>query len=162
MIRKTLVPFAVGALALTGCAASSPGQDPINREALVTRHNPALTQVDPHAPLMIGNGDIGFTADITGLQTFPDQYSELAPLMTMAQWAWHTASNPEGYTEADGLRPIPVPGRGERPYGWMESWDDAETNPAYNWLRANPHRFSLGRMSLVLTDGEGKQAAFEN
>ena len=162
MIRKTLVPFAIGALALAGCAASSNAQGPIDREALVTRHTPVLTEVDPHAPLMIGYGDIGFTADITGLQTFPDQYADLAPLMTMAQWAWHTATNPEAYTEEDGLRPIPVEGRGERPYGWMESWDDAETNPAYNWLRANPHRFSLGRMSLALTGADGEAAAFED
>lgn len=164
MTRPVLTVLALGAvtagsLALAGCAG---GDQPIDRHALVTRHNPTLTAIDPHAPMMVGNGDIGFTADITGLQTFPDQYAELAPLLTMAQWAWHTSPNPNGYTEADGLRPIAVEGRGERPYGWMESWDDAARNPAYNWLRANPHRFSLGRMSLAMTDGEGRAAAFED
>ena len=80
MIRNTLPPFTIGALTLGGCAASSNGEGPIDREALVARHNPVLTKVDPHAPLMVGNGDIGFPTDITGLQTFPDQYPDLAPL----------------------------------------------------------------------------------
>lgn len=126
---------------------------PIDRQALVTRHNVALTAIDRHAPVMLGNGDLGFTADITGLQTFPEQYSELAPLLTMAQWAWHSFPNPEGYTEESGLIPVPVPGRGQQPYAWMRSWADAETNPAYTWLRANPHRFSLSRIGLTLADG---------
>ena len=80
MIRNTLPPFTIGALTLGGCAGSSNGEGPIDREALVARHNPVLTKVDPHAPLMVGNGDIGFPTDITGLQTFPDQYADLAPL----------------------------------------------------------------------------------
>ena len=88
---------------------------PIDRQALVTRHNVTLTAIDRHAPIMLGNGDLGFTADITGLQTFPEQYSELAPLLTMAQWAWHSFPNPEGYTEQNGLVNVPVPGRGEQP-----------------------------------------------
>ena len=46
---------------------------PIDRQALVSRHNITLTRIDPHAPVMLGNGDLGFTADITGLQTFPEQ-----------------------------------------------------------------------------------------
>ena len=112
-----------------------------------------LTAIDRHAPIMLGNGDLGFTADITGLQTFPEQYSELAPLLTMAQWAWHSFPNPEGYTEQNGLVNVPVPGRGEQPYAWMKSWADAETNPAYTWLRANPHRISLSRIGLTFNDG---------
>lgn len=126
---------------------------PINRQALAQRHNVTLTAIDRHAPIQLGNGDLGFTADITGLQTFPEQYSELAPLLTMAQWAWHSFPNPEGYTEQNGLINVPVPGRGEQPYAWMKSWADAETNPAYTWLRANPHRISLSRIGLSFNDG---------
>jgi hypothetical protein len=126
---------------------------PIDRQALVTRHNVTLTTIDRHAPVMLGNGALGFTADITGLQTFPEQYSELAPLMTMAQWAWHSFPNPNGYTEQNGLVQVPVPGRGEQPYAWMKAWTDADANPAFTWLRANPHRFSLARIGLTLKDG---------
>ncbi|WP_296172406.1 hypothetical protein [uncultured Brevundimonas sp.] len=126
---------------------------PIDRQALAQRHNVTLTAIDRHAPIQLGNGDLGFTADITGLQTFPEQYSELAPLLTMAQWAWHSFPNPEGYTEQNGLVNVPVPGRGEQPYAWMKSWAEAETNPAFTWLRANPHRISLSRIGLSFNDG---------
>lgn len=145
-------PLAACAQTVQPVAAVAPAT-PIDRQALVTRHNVVLTAVDRHAPIMLGNGDLGFTADITGLQTFPEQYSELAPLLTMAQWGWHSFPNPEGYTEQDGLVNVPVPGRGEQPYAWMKSWADAETNPAYTWLRANPHRISLSRIGLTFNDG---------
>jgi hypothetical protein len=131
---------------------------PIDRQALVQRHAPILTSIDPHAPVMLGNGDLGFTADITGLQTFPDRYSPLAPLLTMAQWGWHTFPDQAGYSEKDGLVQVPVPGRGSQPYAWMRAWSDAESNPALNWLRANPHRISLGRLAMTI---DGAAPRFE-
>ncbi len=148
-----LCALAAACVQTTAPAAFASRAAPIDRHALVTRHNVTLTGIDRHAPVMLGNGDLGFTADITGLQTFPEQYSELAPLLTMAQWAWHSFPNPHGYTEQSGLTNVLVPGRGERPYAWMRSWADAETNPGYVWLRANPHRFSLSRIGLTLADG---------
>ena len=158
-LRSALLAFTLLAGPVAACAqtvqpasAVAPAA-PIDRQALAQRHNVTLTAIDRHAPIQLGNGDLGFTADITGLQTFPEQYSELAPLLTMAQWAWHSFPNPQGYTEADGLIEVPVPGRGEQPYAWMKSWADAETNPAYTWLRANPHRISLSRIGLTFSDG---------
>lgn len=148
------VALPLGACAQTVQPASAVAPAaPIDRQALAQRHNVTLTAIDRHAPIMLGNGDLGFTADITGLQTFPEQYSELAPLLTMAQWAWHSFPNPEGYTEQNGLVNVPVPGRGEQPYAWMKSWAEAETNPAFTWLRANPHRISLSRIGLTFNDG---------
>lgn len=157
-LRPALLAFTLLVAPAAACAPMPPAAAvapaaPIDRQALVQRHNVTLTAIERHAPIQLGNGDLGFTADITGLQTFPEQYSELAPLMTMAQWAWHSFPNPEGYTEEDGLVNVPVPGRGEQPYAWMKSWDVAETNPAYTWLRANPHRFSLSRIGLTFADG---------
>ncbi|MNU51540.1 hypothetical protein D3C71_405340 [compost metagenome] len=158
-LRSALLAFTLLAGSTAACAqtvqpasAVAPAA-PIDRQALAQRHNVTLTAIDRHAPVQLGNGDLGFTADITGLQTFPEQYSELAPLLTMAQWAWHSFPNPEGYTEQNGLVNVPVPGRGEQPYAWMKSWADAETNPAYTWLRANPHRISLSRIGLTFNDG---------
>ncbi|MNU48580.1 hypothetical protein D3C71_375030 [compost metagenome] len=158
-LRSALLAFTLLAGSTAACAqtvqpasAVAPAA-PIDRQALAQRHNVTLTAIDRHAPVQLGNGDLGFTADITGLQTFPEQYSELAPLLTMAQWAWHSFPNPEGYTEQNGLVNVPVPGRGEQPYAWMKSWADAETNPAYTWLRANPHRISLSRIGLSFNDG---------
>src|SRR6187551_3949338 len=86
---------------------------PIDRHALVTRHNPTVTVVDKSAPFMVGNGNLGFTADITGLQTFQDQYSPLVPLMTQAQWAWHSFPNPNRYKYEDSLVPVEVRGKAQ-------------------------------------------------
>src|SRR5688572_5287436 len=129
----------------------------IDRRALITRHNPSFTAVDPSAPLMIGNGDIAFTADITGLQTFPEQYSSLVPLMTQAQWAWHSFPNPQGFTLEKAEVPIQVRGKAQQ-FPYLTDWEQAKT-PAIQWLRENPHRFSLGRLGLHLANG-GKPAAF--
>ena len=85
-------------MALAAAApATAQAHKPIDRHALVTRHNPTITRVDGTSPFMVGNGNFAFTADITGLQTFPEQYSPLAPLMTQAQWSWHSFPNPKGY-----------------------------------------------------------------
>lgn len=148
--------------ALAAVLASPASTQPIDRHGLVTRHNVTLTRVDPHAPLMLGNGNLGFTADITGLQTFPEQYSPIAPLLTMAQWAWHSFPNPKGYSERDGLVMVPVPGRGKQPYPWIRDWSEIDRRPALRWLRENPHRFSLGRIGLALLRRDGTQAQFSD
>jgi hypothetical protein len=158
LLFATVVATAAIAAATTPSGSTKAG--PIDRHALVTRHNPVLTQIDPHAPVMLGNGNLGFTADITGLQTFPDQYSSLAPLLTMAQWAWHSFPNPQQFTEASGLVPVPVPERGDRPYSYFRDFSEVQKSPALQWLRENPHRFSLGRIGLVLRTADGREADF--
>src|SRR5688572_8795251 len=52
----------------------------IDRRSLVGRHSPVLRQFDPLGPLSVGNGEFAFTADITGLQTFPREYESTMPL----------------------------------------------------------------------------------
>jgi hypothetical protein len=131
---------------------------PIDRHALVTRHNPTITAIDKSAPFMVGNGNLAFTADITGLQTFPDQYSTLVPLMTQAQWAWHSFPNPQGFTLAKAEVPIKVRGKKQK-YPYLTDWEQAK-RPDIQWLRENPHRFSLGRLGLHLAKTDGKPAAF--
>ncbi|GGX80669.1 hypothetical protein GJV26_23165 [Massilia dura] len=131
----------------------------IDRKALVTRHNPRLTRADPSAPLMLGNGNIGFTADITGLQTFTEPYSRIAPLLTEAQWAWHSFPNPQGHTVRDTQVEVEVRGHTRR-YGYIRDWADAAKNPAVAWIRENPHRFSLGRLALDLRAKDGSPARF--
>src|SRR6187455_1066267 len=98
---------------------------PIDRHALVTRHNPTITAVDKSAPFMVGNGNFAFTADITGLQTFPEQYSSLVPLMTQAQWSWHSFPNPKGYKLEDALKPIKVRKK-NREYAALTNWEEAK------------------------------------
>jgi beta-xylosidase len=140
--------------------ASVPEPTKIDRLSLVTRHNPTLERIDPAAPLMVGNGEIAFTADITGLQTFPEQYSPLVPLMTQAQWAWHSFPNPRGYRYEDSLVPVDVRGKTRR-YPWLRDWSEAK-KPQIAWLRENPHRFSLGRLALHLHSASGAPMRFED
>jgi hypothetical protein len=130
----------------------------IDRQALVSRHNPKFTRIDPAAPLMLGNGTLGFTADITGLQTFAEQYSPRVPLMTQAQWSWHSFPNPRNFTLAQAEQPIAVRG-GTQNYPYLRTWDEAK-QPHIAWLRENPHRFNLGRLGLYLAKKDGTTAAF--
>ncbi len=154
---------AVGSLLLfmvVTLAAGASVAAPIDRQALIARHNPTLTAVDPAAPLMVGNGSIAFTADITGLQTFQDQYSPLVPLLTQAQWAWHSFPNPKGFKIEDALVPMKVPG-GTRKYPALTDWDQAQAEHI-QWLRENPHRFNLGRLGLFLSRADGGIASFKD
>ncbi|HEU5136783.1 MAG TPA: hypothetical protein VFU13_16675 [Steroidobacteraceae bacterium] len=133
---------------------------PIDRHALVTRHNPTITAVDKSAPFMVGNGNLAFTADITGLQSFPEQYSALVPLMTQAQWAWHSFPNPQNFTLEHAQVPIKVRGRNQK-YPYLSDWEQAK-KPEIQWLRENPHRFSLARLGLHLAKTDGSAAAFSD
>src|SRR5690625_6671822 len=59
----------------------------MNRQSVVKKHNPIITRVEKLSPLSIGNGEFGFSADFTGLQTFPEAYE--SPLSTQSNWGWH-------------------------------------------------------------------------
>jgi hypothetical protein len=138
--------------------APTAGIEKIDRRALVSRHNVTLQQIDPTSPVMVGNGQLAFTADITGLQTFPERYSRLVPLLTQAQWAWHSFPNPAHFKYEDSLVPVEAHGRTQY-YPWLHDWSQAQ-QPAIAWLRENPHKISLGRVSLYLTSKLGKPARF--
>ena len=123
IVRASLVTAAaVLVVALASDVLGQPAAARIDRQALVTRHNPTLTRIDPTSPLMVGNGNFAFTADITGLQTFQDQYTPRVPLMIQAQWSWHSVPNPKGFTLAQAETPIDVRGQTQR-YPWLRSWD---------------------------------------
>jgi hypothetical protein len=156
--RHLMITAAAGTLASVAPVRAS---TPIDRKGLVRRHNPVFTRVDPAAPLMLGNGNIGFTADITGLQSFPEAYDKLSALLIEAQWAWHSFPNPNGYRVRDTQIPIEVRGHIRR-YGYIKDWADAAKNPAVAYIRENPHRFSLGRVSLDLRAKDGSAARFED
>ncbi|MEO5959178.1 MAG: hypothetical protein ABIR80_08680, partial [Opitutaceae bacterium] len=122
-------------------AANAP--EKIDRHALVTRHNPHLTAVDPWAPLSVGNGQFCFTADVTGLQTFYDHYQKNGiGLETQARWAWHSNPNPNGYKLSDANRPFTN-------YGRTVGYPTNQNSPAGMWLRENPHAMPLGQLGFV-------------
>lgn len=108
---------------------------------------------------MVGNGNIALTADIAGLATFPSAYSSRVPLMIQAQWAWHSFPNPKHYRLEDSLVPVDIGGQ-SRAYPWLRDWEEAK-QPHIDWLRKNPHRFSLGRLALLLVSRDGGTAKLE-
>lgn len=129
----------------------------IQREKLVTRHNPKLSKIDTASPLTIGNGEFAFTADITGLQTLYDEYKDTLPLCTMSQWGWHTkpvSDKKYEYTLDDlEMTTYNYAGRVVK-YPKQKVRGNEEV---YDWLRMNPHRLNLGRIGLLYQGREIKK-----
>ncbi|MEP7000885.1 MAG: glycoside hydrolase family 65 [bacterium] len=119
----------------------------VDRRARLARHSPLVRSFDSFSALSVGNGGFAFTCDATGLQTFPESYSEL-PLATQAEWGWHSFPNPNGYTLDDALALYDSHGR-------KVSYASAQNTPAGAWLRENPHRLSLARVGFVLKKRDG-------
>ena len=120
----------------------------IDREQLVRRHFPQLSRPDPLSPFSVGNGKFAYTADITGLQTFPDFYEKDIPLTTQSEWGWHTIPTPNNYGLENATEYINTYGR-RVPYASLQN------TPAGQWLRANPHRLHLGRIGFDLSNSAG-------
>ncbi|KAA9106545.1 hypothetical protein [Microbacterium rhizomatis] len=146
---------------------------PIDREALVTRHNIRITAPHPEHVLSVGNGDFAFTADITGLQTFTDFHDQSTAIRqgrkvvntaTMSSWGWHAMPNPEGFVLDDAMSEhqtrrgaVLYPDRHDLE-GAMRG-QVADENRAGAWLNANPQRLDLGRIGLDFLDEHGGSVA---
>lgn len=126
----------------------------IDRYALVSRHNPVLEAVDVDSPLTVGNGELAFTADVTGLQTLYEEYLDTCPLCTMSQWGWHTkpvSGERYDYTLKDLVMT-------EFDYNGRKVVYPKNPKPGneevYEWLRKNPHRLDLARIGFEYEDKE--------
>ena len=117
----------------------------IDRKALMDRNSPIVTSMDTLASLSVGNGEFAVTVDVTGLQSFPEYYSNGVPLGTQSQWGWHSFPNPENLQFDETLRGYDF-GRGRQElYACQVKADDSERGKkASDWYRANPHRLHLG------------------
>ncbi|MFO7693373.1 MAG: hypothetical protein R6V57_09845 [Vicinamibacterales bacterium] len=142
-------------VALLAATMLSGAQQPIDRLALVTRHNVSLDRLDAESPLSVGNGEFAFTVDATGLQTFPALYEQTIPLGTLSQWGWHTWPNPDGW-HIDRFAFTKFASHG-RKVGYADIPGDR--TPEIDWLRANPHRLHLGRIGFRLTRADGSAAS---
>ena len=160
--KKILLVVPAYIIAVSTAIAENPklsSNSRIDRHALVTRHNITLNKPDPLTPLSLGNGEFAFTADITGLQTFPEYHSKGTPLGTQSQWGWHSMPNPEGYALSDVLESYEVWGRSV-PYASDGNYAKGYS-PAAVWLRSNPHRLHLGQIGLRITKADGKTASID-
>lgn len=129
----------------------------INRQILINSHNPVLTRAEHSSPLTVGNGEFAFTVDVTGLQTLYQEYKESLPLCTMSQWGWHTTPVSESrycYT-LDDLVMTEYECQGRTVIYPQEKKDGNEE--VYDWLRENPHRLNLGRISFLYHGREIKE-----
>ncbi len=123
----------------------------IDRKKLINLHNPKLVEVNKQSPLTVGNGELAFTADITGLQSLYNEYEEV-PLCTMSQWGWHTkpvGGGKEDYTLAD-LVMTEYDFCGRKVVYPKKKFPGNEE--VYDWLRHNPHRLNLARIGLKLDE----------
>ena len=110
---------------------------PIDRKALVSRHNirPAdITRVIP-----LGNGETCFGCDRTGLQTFGGN--------ALAHWAWHSFPAPESvdlptWPETGSFMQGRLTGTGQDIFP-KDRWDGVE------YTFDNPHSVNLGRLAFV-------------
>ena len=132
-MKKLLLCLSLGLGAAAGAGA------PIDRHALVTRHNIECDALATTLPL--GNGEFCFTADATGLQTFAGN--------AMAQWGWHSFPLPEGWT------PDRVPPTGTFQQGRNTGGDKFPKDTAVirTWMFDNPHRLNLARLRFCHADG---------
>ncbi len=135
---------------------------PIDRYALVNRHNVVLTAPHLEAPLSVGNGEFAFTADITGLQTFEPDYSHLVPLSTMTQWGFHASPNPQGFSlEKYPLTYLDTNGRQAGYVYYEDGKSPASLAPAAGYLYNNPSRLNLGKVGLKLKASDGHEARLD-
>jgi len=120
----------------------------INRKALVQRHNLKLTDSKLRGPSQVGNGEFAYGFDITGMQTFNDQFT------TLSQWGWHSTPPPKGQTAADFKKSIMM--TNGRPV--LYDMPDTAHKELTDWLVANTHKFNLARIGLWLKKADGSDA----
>jgi hypothetical protein len=146
-MKSLLIKMLIITLMFSGCRTFQSG---IDRYRLVKRHNPELNEADPWSPFTVGNGEFAFTADITGLQSYPSYYyTNGIPLETLSNWGWHTFPNPENYTIEDACVAIPVGNK-------LVQYPILENTSAGRWLRRNPHRIPLAQIGMNLINEEGQ------
>jgi hypothetical protein len=145
------------ACVLLGIIFTVPGlAAPIDRHALVTRHNVQLHEFDANNPLSVGNGEFCFTVDATGLQTFPEAFTNTIPLGTLSDWGWHTIPNTNGWS-IDTFPFKEFPDLNGRLVPYCDVPGNKKT-PEIQWLRSNPHRLHLGQIGFVLKHADGSPA----
>lgn len=131
----------------------------INRQALVTRHNVILHEADTLGALTVGNGEFAFTADISGLQTFPNEYENGIPPGTQSQWAWHSFHG-ENYSLEDVNVTYESCDGTKVPYAVQHN--EGKSGAATRQLRVNPHRLQLGLVGLIMLKESGEPIRMED
>ncbi len=139
-------------LTIIGCQEAAKSE--IDRYSLVNRHHVILIAPDKLAPLSVGNGKFCYTADVTGMQTFPAYYTEGIPLSTMSEWGWHSFPNKEGYKLSDTYEYVDTYGR-KVPYPLKQGSESGA------FLRADPHQATLALAGLKFIKPDGQTTGID-
>ena len=126
----------------------------IDRKAVVERHIVTLNQVDTLGALSVGNGHFAFTVDVTGLQSFPMEYSKGIPLGTQADWGWHAFPNTSNFKRSETYRDALYAGR-KVSYA-LQGHQNVRKDSATEYFRQNPHRIHLGHWGFRIYSKTGK------
>ncbi|MDE5570667.1 MAG: glycoside hydrolase family 88 protein, partial [Prevotella sp.] len=135
----------------------------IDREAVLFRNSPVITTADPLASLTVGNGHFATTVDVTGLQTYIDDYKQGVPLNAMSDWGWHAFPNKDNLTPAETEKSFDL-GHGHPEVYAVEykKAEDGRHKLATEYFRVNPHRLNLGAVGLQLQDKSGRPIALKS
>jgi len=138
-------------IALASCIMMN--AEKIDRKAVVTRNNPHVTKQDNLSSLSVGNGHFATTVDVTGLQSYPQEYETGVPLCAMSDWGWHSFPNTQDLKPEDTQKTMNL-GHGHDEVYAVEYKTDGKNKDATEYFRVNPHRLNLGNVALVFTDGD--------
>lgn len=128
----------------------------INRQEVVERHRVIVSEIDTLASLTVGNGKFAFTVDATGLQSFPEYYTNGVPLGTQSEWGWHKFINKQGYKFSETLKETNFNGNDKGLYAVQIKTGRGKN--AADYFRENPSRLQLGNIGLELYKKDGSIA----
>ncbi|MBR1932223.1 MAG: glycoside hydrolase family 88 protein [Prevotella sp.] len=136
----------------------------IDRQAVVSRNNPVITEADALSSLTVGNGHFATTVDVTGLQSYPFDYEAGVPLNAMSDWGWHSFENTAGLLPAETEKEFDLGHGHKEVYAVEYKKGRAEERniAATEYFRVNPHRLNLGAIGLDLKDASGNAIALKD
>ncbi|MBP5377876.1 MAG: hypothetical protein J6Y41_07980 [Bacteroidaceae bacterium] len=126
----------------------------INRKVVLSRHNPLITSFDTLSSLTVGNGHFAVTVDATGMQSFPEYYSNGVPLCAMSDWGWHSFPNVDSLRKEESQRSVRFPFRSHDEIYAVEYKNGGRGQAATSYYRANPHRLNLGTIGLSIYEAQ--------
>lgn len=133
---------------------------PINRQAVVKRHNIKVSGFDSLSSLSLGNGNFAYTADITGMQSFPEAYANGVPLGTQSVWGWHSFPNTEILRIEETQKTYELEGR--KISYTVQLKEPERAKKAVEYFRVNPHRLQLGNIGLEIRKKDSSLAGIHD
>ncbi len=146
-----LLLVCAGLLPVAGTA-----QRAIDRKAVLQRHTVINTMADSLASLSVGNGQFAFTADVTGMQSFPEYYQNGVPLGTQSEWGWHSFPDTENLQIEEAQKTYALEGR--KISYTVQLKEPERGRKAVEYFRVNPHRLQLGNIGLEIKKKDGSMA----